>query len=83
MTQFLLTLRAGKILALNRIILEPGLHGSEVSHYGSVFTYSQSGGDFGIKQDNFRTWTSRLTGEALWLSFYLLSVRGRFCHKTG
>ncbi len=36
-----------------RIILEPGLRGSEVSLYDSVFTYSQSGGEFGIKKDNF------------------------------
>ncbi len=38
---------------LGRIILEPGLLGSEVSLYDTVFTYPQSGGDFGIKQDNF------------------------------
>ncbi len=48
-----------------RIIVEPGLHGSEVSHYDSVFTYSQSGEDFGVKQDNFRNWTLWLKGEPL------------------
>jgi hypothetical protein len=38
---------------LSSIVLEPGLHGSEVSLSDSVFIYSQNGGDFGIKQDNF------------------------------
>ncbi len=62
-----------------RKILEPGLYGSEVSHNDSVviltLTYSQSGADFGVKQDNFRNWTSWLRGEPLWLSFYLHTLR--------